>query len=470
MTKNIERRKFIKLLGAGCSAIGSTSVLSGISNMNLLGAAAGSNLPIYANTEYKAIVCIMLSGGNDSYNMLVPTDNQSYNHYAETRTNLAILKQDLLPLSALNAGSKSFGLHPKLQHIQQLFNTGKASFISNVGTLIEPTTLSNYNNEKNLPRGLFSHSDQNKHWQTSLPQDRDALGWGGRLADVMQTINANQNISMNISLNGVNTFQQGDTVSEYAIEPSNSGSVLITGSAKSNFYETLKRQTLDSMLEREYQNILENAYSKTVLGSQNNSLEFAAAIANGQPLNTNFPTDPFAERLNMIAKTIAAKDRLNVKRQTFFINLGGFDNHDNVLQDHASLMERFDQGIHAFYESMEELGLSSQVLTFTMSDFARKLVSNGDGSDHAWGGNCLVLGGNIKGRRIYGDYPELYLGSPLDIGSGRFIPSTSCDEYFAELALWFGASGSDLEWILPNLSNFWSYRTSTNLPIGFTNS
>jgi len=470
MSSNILRRRFLKMLGVGCPSVGMTSLLSGISNMNLLAATTAANLPLYTNSEYKALVCIMLSGGNDSFNMLVPNDADSYDEYAAVRTNLAVPRQELLSISPLNTPNKNFGLHPKLVNIHQLFNLSKASFICNVGSLLKPTTLSDYNAGLNLPIGLFSHSDQNKHWQTSIPKDRDAIGWGGRLADVMYTNNSNQNISMNISLDGVNTFQQGNIVSEYSIGPTNTGSVLITGSAKNNFYETLKRQTLESILEQDYQNILSKAYSQSVLGSNSNSIEFASAINNGEAFTTVFGTDTFSKKLNMIAKTIAARNQLNVKRQTFFVNLGGFDNHDNGLEDHSTLMEQLDSALFSFFSSLQELGLESNVLTFTMSDFGRKLVSNGDGSDHAWGGHCLVLGGNIKGKRLFGEYPELHLGNSLDIGSGRLIPTTSCDEYFSELALWFGASTSDLEMVLPNLSNFWSYRTDSNLPIGFINS
>ena len=168
----------------------------------------------------------------------------------------------------------------------------------------------------------------------------------------------------------------------------------------------------------------------------------------------------------MIARTIAARDLLGVSNQTFFLQLNGFDTHDNFLEEHGALMAQLDSALKSFHDAMVELGVNNDVTTFTMSDFARKLVSNGNGSDHAWGGHAMVMGGAVNGQHIYGNYPDLYLGNPLDTGNGRILPTTSCDEYFAELALWFGASSSDLNQILPNINNFWT-PTTGGAPIGF---
>jgi len=463
--KHYKRRDFLSTLGLGCASVGATTLLSGITNMGLLNAAAAANAPVYTQNGYKALVCILLSGGNDCYNMLIPRGMSEYTDYANIRTNLKIPQEDLLPLNPLNPDGKLYGLHPSMPKIQGMFEAGQLSFIANVGALVAPTTLTTFNGDQNLPLGLFSHSDQRQHWQTSIPQDRNALGWGGRLADILHTNNANQNISMNISLDGNNTFQRGNIIQEYAIEPKDSGSISINGSTNNNFYESMKRQTLDNLLDINYQNILETAYSNSVIGSKANSLEFSTAIDNGIPFNTSFEDDKLSERLKMVAKTIAARDVLNVSNQTFFVQLGGFDTHDNILVEHADLMTALDDALKSFYDALVELGVENDVTTFTISDFARKLISNGNGSDHAWGGHTIVMGGAVNGQNIYGQYPNLYLGNSLDTGNGRLIPTTSCDEYFAELAMWFGASASDLEHILPNIGNFWTPGGSQ--PIGF---
>ncbi len=460
------RRDFLSKICGGCAALGATTLLSGITNMGLLNAAAAANAPLVRPPgSYKALVCILLAGGNDSYNMLVPRGTDEYNEYATIRTNLALDQADLLPINPLNPDGKEYGLHPNLSNIQNLFETGKAAFVANIGALVEPTTKANYQDDINLPLGLFSHFDQTQHWQTSVPQSIDSLGWGGRLADILYMNNANQNISMNISLSGVNLYQCGNNVQEYAIQNTGTGSVAINGASNTNFYNTLKRQTLDNILDETYQNILETAYGNSISDSKSSSIEFGAAIASGTPFSTNFGADRLSLNLEMVAKTIAARDQLGMTNQIFFISMPGFDTHDNFMSGHGGLMANLDDAIQKFYDTMVELGLEDNVVTFTMSDFARKLISNGNGSDHAWGGHALMLGGPVNGQKIYGEYPDLYVNNSLDIGAGRIIPTTSCDEYFAELALWFGASSSDLYQVLPNITNFWT-PTATGGPLG----
>lgn len=462
------RRKFLGNVSYGCASLGLTSLLSGWTNMGLINAAAAANRPIYANSPYKALVCILLSGGNDSYNMLVPRGNAEYNQYEAVRSNLAIAQNQLRPINPLNPDGKDYGLHPSLVNVQNLFETEKLAFVANVGTLVRPTTLSEYNQSKDLPVGLYSHSDQKQHWQTSVPESRSANGWGGRLADILYTNNQNNDISMNISLSGLNVFQRGNTIQSYSINTTGNGSVLINGANSNTVYQTMKRETVDSLLEYNYQNILEKAFANSIIGSKSNSIQFDSAIASGDPITVSFGSGQLSKRLQMVARTIAARNILNVTNQTFFIELGGFDTHDNVIEDHADLMTELDSALQEFYDALVELQVENNVTTFTISDFARKLVSNGDGSDHAWGGNALVMGGAVKGKHIYGQYPELYLGNNLDTGDGRLLPSTSCDEYFAELALWFGASSSDLDNILPNINHFWTPTTNGH-PIGFLN-
>jgi len=460
------RRGFLTQLGLGCASVGTTSLLSGITNLGLINAAAAANRPIFApaNNGYKAIVCLMLSGGNDSYNMLVPRGDTEYQEYADVRTNLALAQDSLRPINPLNDVGQELGLHPNLENIQGLFDSGNAAFVANIGALVRPTTMAQFELGNNLPQGLYSHSDQSLHWQTALPQNLSNLGWGGKLADILHTNNNNQNISMNISLNGVNTFQKGNVIREFSVEPGGND-VTINGSNSTNFYNTIRRQTLDSLLETSYQNIFEKAYADTVRGSKDNAIEFAAALEQGTPITTAFGGDDLSQRLESVAKIIAAHGPLGVNAQTFFVQHEGYDTHDNIIVEHGELMSELDAAINSFYQAVEEIGMQNDVVVFTASDFARKLTSNGDGSDHAWGGNALVLGGSIEGKKIYGDYPSLYLDNPQDVGRGRILPTTSCDELFAELALWMGASTAALPDILPNIENFWSPDPTTR-PLG----
>ncbi len=468
--RHYSRRHFLSQLGMGCASIGATTLLSGITNLGLVNAAAAANHSKFATrtaNDYRALVCILLAGGNDSYNMLIPRGSGEYAEYAAVRNNLAIPNGNILPINPLNPDGKSYGLHPNLPKVQGLFENGDLAFVANIGALVEPTTVAGFNaGTSQVPLGLFSHPDQQKHWQTSIPQDRNALGWGGRLADILQTNNANQDISMNISLNGANLFQRGASIEAYSIQNSENGSIPVNRSNQNNFFELLKRQTLDSLLENNYQNIMQQAYKNTLVGSKSNSIAFSSAIANSQALSTPFEADGFSQDLRMVAKTIASRNTLSVTNQTFFVVLNGFDTHDNIAVVHDQLMTTLDNGLKSFNDAMIELGVHNNVTTFTMSDFGRKLTSNGNGTDHAWGGNVMVMGGAVDGRKMYGNYPDLYLDNPQDIGYGRLIPTTSCDEYFAELALWFGASSSDLNQILPNITNFWS-PSSNGGPLGF---
>lgn len=468
MSKNHHhsRRTFLGRASYGCASIGLTTLLSGWTNMSFLNAAANANLSLGSNSDYKALVCVMLAGGNDSYNMLIPRGTDEYSQYADIRSNLAIAKESILPLNPINTIDRQLGLHPNMPNIQGLFENGKVSFLANAGALVEPTSVFDFQTNANLPLGLFSHSDQRQHWQTSVPQDRDALGWAGRMTDLLHGAGGNPNTALNISLSGLNLFQRGNLVDTMTLKSSGNGATLINGSTSTSFKETIKRQTIDNLMEKNYVNILEKAYSNSVTGSKSNSIVFDSALAGVPDFTTIYPDSNFADRLKMIAKVIGAREALGVQRQTFFVSLSGFDTHDNILEEHGALMGELDSSLAAFYKTLdEELGVANNVTTFTMSDFSRKLISNGDGSDHAWGGHSMIMGGGIQGQRIFGQYPDLYEGAPLDIGSGRIIPTTSCDEYFAELAMWFGASHSDLDLIFPNLRNFWTPNSST-MPLG----
>lgn len=464
MPRKISRRQFLG--EASCASVGSASLFSTLLNLKMANAAALFD----PNDDYKALVCLFLAGGNDSFNMLVPAGNAEYAEYQQTRSDLALPQGSLLPLNGADAQGRVFGVHPSMPEVQQLFNSNRLAFVSNVGTLVEPTTKATYvSGEAQLPLGLFSHIDQIAHWQTSVPDTRTSLGWGGRTADLLKSLNDNQNISMNISLSGTNTFQAGTTLVDYAITSSGTGSIGYEGfDNPEGALHLLKKAAIESMLDLQYQNLFEQTFINTTRTSIDNHLQFSSAIASIPAFSTQFSTNEISQAFQMVAKTIAARQLLGFKRQTFFILFGGWDHHDEVLNNQMAMLTVVSKALSEFDAVLDELQIANKVTTFTASDFGRTLTSNGQGSDHAWGGNHLVMGGAVNGGQIYGDYPPLYIDNPLDVGEGRgsLIPTISCDEYFAELALWFGVDSSELMTVFPNIGRFYDSSTMEP-PVGF---
>ena len=467
--KPLSRRKFFGQ--ASCAAVGSATLLSSLVNLKGLAAAAIANATTVADPEFKALVCIFLAGGNDSYNMLMPRENSEYADYAATRSNIAIPLNEMLPVFPDNTGGRMFGIHPSMTQSQQMFNSGKMAFISNVGTLVEPVNKDQlWNGERDVPLGLFSHSDQGQQWMTGLPNGRSATGWGGKVADLIKDMNNNPNISMNLSLSGTNIFQTGETTVEFALDPyeGSSGIEGYGATEEWNVFDRMRTRALKSMIDAEYQDMFKKTYIDVIRRSRDGHDQFQDAIEAVPVFQTVFTDNYLSNSFQMAAKTIAAHEALGMKRQIIFIEYGGFDNHDEVLNTQSGLLYELDAALGEFQACMEELGLSNQVTTFSLSEFGRTLTSNGNGTDHAWGGNVMVMGGQVKGKNIYGEYPSLALESSLEIGSGVMIPGLSADEYFAELALWFGVSPTDLPMIFPTLTNF--YQPGSGMPIGFLNS
>jgi uncharacterized protein (DUF1501 family) len=465
MKNKMSRRKFI---GQSCAAVGYTTLFSSLINLKAFAAAAIDNSSLPPG-DYKALVMIMLNGGNDSFNMVIPKGNTEYNEYATTRSNLAIAQADLLSINPNTTDGRSFGLNPSMPNAQQLFETNKLAFLSNVGTLVAPTTKEQYiNGSVEKPLGLYSHLDQRMQWQTGRPNERTHRGWGGRVADLIQSMNANQNISMNISLNGINTFQYGNEVVPYVITPE--GAISISDWNSTDSYSTVKKTAMNSLMDTEYYDIYKDTYKNTLKSSNEMSLEFQAAIDAVPDFSTQYPEDNYlARQLRMVAKTIAARDTLEFSRQIFFVELGGFDHHAELLHDHGLKLNQLDTALNYFNSVLEELNISDSVTTFNASDFGRTLTSNGNGTDHAWGGNTFIMGGSVIGKDMYGNFPSLALNSNTSLHSrGVVLPTTATDLLFAELAQWFGVSNSDLNLIFPNLSNFYDVN-SGSAPIGFMN-
>lgn len=447
-----------------CAAIGSNTLLNTIVNLNLANTIAAKKGLF--NNDYKALVCVGLGGGTDSFNMLTPKGDAEHAEYATVRDTLALGKDTLLPITSNTSDGKTYGLHPKLTSVKTLFDNGNLAFAANVGTLHEPTTMAAYDAQKNLPAGLFSHSDQLRQWQTSLPLDRQTIGVGGRIADVLAAMNENSNISMNISLAGNSIFLNGNNATNYVVNHKD-GSL---GFGTLNRPDFIARKAgLNNVLAAEYENLLHIAYRNTLTGAQAKHEEFSAAI-NAAPDFSNITSDVprLGDSLRMVAKTIASREILNMNRQVFVVGYGGWDHHDEVLNNQSNMLTILDKGLGEFYEAMDGLGLADKVTVFTISEFGRTLTSNGNGSDHGWGGHSMIMGGAVNGKDIYGTYPDLYLDNPLDVGRGRLIPTMSTDEYFAELALWFGVEKSELSLVLPNIANFYNTANSTP-PVGFMN-
>jgi len=462
------RRKFVGQVS--CAGLGYATLMNSILNLKALNAAAISS----ANPPgYKALVCIFLGGGNDSFNMLLPRSTSKYNEYAATRSDLAIPQNQILPINPLTSDGHQYGVHPSMAGVQNLFENGKLSFISNVGTLIDSITKTQfYNNSAAMPLGLFSHADQAQQWQTSILDQRTARGWAGKISDLIGDQNNNQNISMNISLAGTNVFQSGNNSVEYAIDPYN-GAIGIDGYEPNSswIFNQLKTEAVNSLMEHNYQDVFKKTYAETIINARDAHAEFTSAIDTfGGFNNVTFSDNYFSKGLEQVAKTIAVKDTLDFQRQIFFLSFDGWDHHDEVLNAQTGMLGVLSDGLAEFNTAMEELGSEDDVLTFSVSEFGRTLTSNGQGSDHGWGGNVMIMGGGnaINGKEIYGSYPSLVLDGSQEIGGGVFIPTTATDMYFAEIAKWFGVDDGDLSTIFPQLSNFYTVG-SPNMPIGFLN-
>jgi uncharacterized protein (DUF1501 family) len=478
LKKKISRRQFIGQ--ANCAAVGTASLLSSLLSLRLTaGAASASNF-----TDYKALVCLFLNGGNDSYNMLVPRQQSAYNEYEQVRggvggTGLAIPRANLhqitssLQNTSAGAGYSNFGIHPDLPYLKTLYDQGDLAFVSNVGSLIEPTSLVQYNDgSKPKPEGLFSHPDHQIHWQTLVPQVRGSApkGWGGRMAEVMSHANQQSNIAMNISLSGANVLQSGTTTVPYITDP---GGVV---ELKNYGQDPTLQLAVDDILGQHYQSI----YSKTLAHANRNSIDASVAFKSAlDSLSTPFDPSVISgetqtyKRLSMVSKIMEARTALSMNRQIFFVERGGWDHHNELLGPQSNLFIELNEAIEIFWTAIQAMGLQNNVVLYTASDFGRTLTSNGSGSDHAWGGNHFIISGsgNINGGEIYGKYPDLALNnSSTDLGRGRILPTTSVDSYMAELAYWYGVPNSEISTVIPNINNFSSSFVSPNSPLGILNS
>lgn len=469
------RRKFIR--NASCAAVGSVTLSSTLFNLGALKAAAYDSMPNNPN-DYRALVCLLLGGGNDAYNMLLPGDGigtpgatTKYDVYKASRSNLALEDASILKSPTLSNKGNPLALHPSLSRAMATYNAGEMAFIANIGTLVEPVLNKTQidNNLKKLPLGLYSHSDQSLHWQTGIPHDRVSVGWGGKIADLIKSCNSNQKIGLNLSLSGSNTFQAGNETVEYALDPK-VGSVVLNNDGGTWLLPQIVKKSLDSLLYKPYGDAFQKTYVDVIRNSREGSAQFISALANRRTYTQAFPMTDLGDSLKLIADVVDKRMELgDMRRQIFFVEVGGWDHHDEVLIKQNDMLDEVDRSLHAFKLALKQIGMFNNVTTFTMSEFARTLTSNGNGTDHAWGSNVMVMGGDVDGGKVFGTYPDLNLKSSIDLGSGVLIPSTSTDEYFAELAMWFGVSPSNLALLYPNIPRFYNTASSIN-PIGFLKS
>jgi uncharacterized protein (DUF1501 family) len=466
------RREFIRQ--AACAALGTAALTSAIRDLRFMNAAvAQSNI-----IDYKALVCIFLQGGNDSNNLILPTIQAEYDNYAAIRTQvLAIPQSAILPISPLNTDGHEYGLHPSCPELQTLFGEGKLALLFNTGTLVYPLTRTQYQSGAlTKPPQLFSHADQVTQWQTSVPDQPPLTGWGGRCADLLAAVQPGAPISLSVTLSGANTFEVGNTVSQYSVSTGGAISLLPPVSGA-------RLGALTNILGQIYPNLQAQAYASVAKHSIDTGTLLNSAIAPTMapaywavPFPTKITPPPPANAFNsvlspqlqMVARLIEAGHRpvanggFGMKRQIFFCQVGGYDLHTNqtpgpgqtTIGSHANLLAELSQSMLAFQRAMEQLGLAGNVTAFTASDFGRTFPSNGQGSDHGWGSHHLILGGAVKGQRTYGAFPTLAVNGPDDTSTGRWIPTTAIDQYFSTLASWFGVDSGNLATVFPNLGRF----------------
>ncbi|MEM1108476.1 MAG: DUF1501 domain-containing protein [Planctomycetota bacterium] len=439
--------------------------------------------------DYKALVCVFLFGGNDSGNTIIPIDggNQNYADYASGRTGLAIPRGDLNnTIITPGGGTRRFAFHPRFGDMANLFNQGNLAIVGNTGTLVEPTTLSQYQNRSvALPPQLFAHNTQQELWQISTADAIGRIGWGGRIADVLQAFGAQNDsgVSMNISIAGANFFLSGNEVTPYAVSPNGAIGLETAGLGSNSDRQIIATAYADLIALQgnpnySARNELSKAYADVASRALRNE-EIISTIDARQDPNTGDSVlrnlaipgnNSLAAQLGAVARLIESGPTiLGQNRQIFFVSLGGFDNHNGLIGPHDDNLTRVNDAFRYFWDALGLLNRRNDVTTFSASDFSRTYRSNGNGSDHGWGGHHFVMGGNqVNGGQLYGDYGNILIGGPEDTGNGRFIPSTSVDEYAFEFANWMGVPMSEMSSLLPNLSRFLDINNSST-HLGFMN-
>jgi uncharacterized protein (DUF1501 family) len=457
------RRAFLRR--SGQLALAGTALPFAL-NLAAMGEAAA-----FEASDYKALVCVFLYGGNDYANTVVTYDEPSYNAYAAIRGGVGQAGGGIaLPRSALAAtllqpaqplpDGRQYALHPSMPELAALFNGGRCAVQLNVGPLAAPITRAQYSGSDRanhpLPPKLFSHNDQQSVWQSSSPEG-STVGWGGRIGDLALSANGNALFTC-MSVTGNAVFLSGQRALQYQV--SSGGAVAINAVKNNVSGSAAVKNAISALVQQPRSHLLENEYNRVTARSIGAEAQIGAVLSAAAP-GAAFPAgNPLADQLRMVARLIAARSALGSRRQVFFVSLGGFDLHDNLMAQHPVQLARVSSALAAFHDATAALGVADRVTAFTASDFGRTLASNGDGSDHGWGSHHFVVGGAVRGKAFYGSAPPVSVGNTgaaqdqWHVGQGRLLPSTSVDQYAATLARWFGVADGELAGILPNLRRF----------------
>ncbi len=448
MSTTASRREFLKRASALSAA--------GVAAPWALQLAAMGEAAAATATDYKALVCVFLYGGNDYANTVVPYDSINHAAYLAQRPAIGTARSALAstvlgPRTAL-ADGRQYALAPQLSPVVPIFNAGQMAVMLNLGTLVQPTTKAQYgSNSVPLPPKLFSHNDQQSVWQSSSPEGSTS-GWGGRLGDLFAAGNGNATFT-NISVAGNAVYLAGQSAVQYQV--TSNGSVPVAGVKSPLFGSSACSAALRNLVTAPRTHLFEAEHSRVMKRSIEADEQLTAGLSGISPLTTVFPSgNSLAAQLAMVARLIKARDALGAKRQVFFVSLGGFDTHDGLLDDHPGLLTTVGSSLAAFHAATIEMGVANNVTTFTGSDFGRTLNSDGDGSDHGWGSMQFVLGGAVKGQAFYGAPPVVANDGPDDVGRGRLLPNIAVDQLGATLGTWFGVSNTELNMVLPQLSNY----------------
>ncbi|WP_457668253.1 DUF1501 domain-containing protein [Thiolapillus sp.] len=445
--KKMDRRRFLRtsLLGAA-----SVSPLSALLGMLPEAQAADSG------GGYKALVCVLLEGGADVFNMVVPAHGAAYQAYADVRGSMALSRTTLLPLDMVpDQDGVKYGFHPVMSRMQALFNQQKLAVVANVGTLVQPVTRAEVLDGAPVPNQLFSHNTQRDQWMTADAAVRQKAGWAARMADVFDPAEP----LFNLTSGGKNLMQQGGAKPAFEFDE---GGIY----AFDDYYAFRN----DGALGETYRQLLQhdtghaNRLIRAFAHRRSNNIDMFNALSGVLEDAPDFPGfstgvhesgTPLGTQLLAVARMLSARSKFpnRPQRQVFFVNYHGWDTHNTPLDGGSHLLGYLDESLGAFQDALVQLGLEQQVTTFTCSDFGRSITPNGAGTDHGWGGHAFVMGGAVKGGAIYGRMPAIRRNSP-DAIDDRAVPAIAVEQYFSRLAAWFGATPAELDVIFPNLYRF----------------
>ena len=461
------RRNFLKNV-ATASVLGSgAAAMNG--KLGLMGSAFAASSAYADLSDYKALVCVFLYGGSDSFNMFVPTDQALYNNYAESRGSLALARNSLL----IPANDAGFGFNPAMVNIKASYDAGNLAVLSNVGNLISPVTKAQFQSKSNLiPSNLFAHNHQQEQWLKGLSSSPASLvssGWGGRMADLLLSANASGSLPPTFSMGGSNYWLPGNVSTPININVNTGINPIGYMNKNGGASNATRADLLSQILAMPQSGPLQEQAALAMGRSISSADEILAILGEGDTIEAPYnQSSTLAKQLRMVARLIEAQQTLGMKRQIFFVGLGGWDTHDNQAGRLQGLVADLDQSLGDFYTALEELNQENSVTAFTASDFGRTLTVNGDGSDHGWGGHYIAMGGAVNGQQVFGEQPSYVIGSDDDSGDkGRVIPSLSINQFGATLGSWMGVADSDLLQVFPDLANFdSSWRSELPLFIG----